>query len=260
MKNKGVIITMIILLIIIVAILIAILCLGISGKISFMGFIRAKSKNIIYDEKYETEKIEKISIKSSAGDIKFEESNDKEIRVVVYGEKENQINVEQNGNTLKVESIQKSHIFGFNIRLNDIIIYLPKEYEKQIEIDCDLGDIEITSLENASVKIEQNCGDINLGKIKNVEIENDLGTTEIEEVLNSLNIKSNCGDIKINKVTLLENSKIENDLGDVKIGETNDIYIDAHCDLGDEKIKNNTRQAEVTLKIDVDCGDIKVEN
>ena len=256
MKNKGLVITMIILLTIIVAILIVILCLGISGKISFMGFIRAKSKDIVYDEKYETEKIEKISIKSSAGDIKFEESDDKKIRVVVYGEKENKIDVEQTGNTLKVESIQKSHIFGFNIRLNDIVIYLPKEYEKEIE----MGDIEIVSLENASIKIEQNCGDINLGKIKNAEIENDLGTTEIEEVLNSLNIKSNCGDIKIKKLTLQENSKIENDLGDVKIGETNDIFIDAHCDLGDEKIKNNSRQSEVTLKIDVDCGDIKVEN
>lgn len=260
MKNKGLVITMIILLTIIVAILIVILCLGISGKISFMGFIRAKSKDIVYDEKYETEKIEKISIKSSAGDIKFEESDDKKIRVVVYGEKDNKIDVEQTGNTLKVESIQKSHIFGFNIRLNDIVIYLPKEYEKEIEIDSDLGDIEIVSLENASIKIEQNCGDINLGKIKNAEIENDLGTTEIEEVLNSLNIKSNCGDIKIKKLTLQENSKIENDLGDVKIGETNDIFIDAHCDLGDEKIKKNSRQSEVTLKIDVDCGDIKVEN
>ncbi len=260
MKNKGLVITMIILLTIIVAILIVILCLGISGKISFMGFIRAKSKDIVYDEKYETEKIEKISIKSSAGDIKFEESDDKKIRVVVYGEQENKIDVEQTGNTLKVESIQKSHIFGFNIRLNDIVIYLPKEYEKEIEIDSDLGDIEIVSLENASIKIEQNCGDINLGKIKNAEIENDLGTTEIEEVLNSLNIKSNCGDIKIKKLTLQENSKIENDLGDVKIGETNDIFIDAHCDLGDEKIKKNSRQSEVTLKIDVDCGDIKVEN
>ncbi len=260
MKNKGLVITMIILLTIIVAILIVILCLGISGKISFMGFIRAKSKDIVYDEKYETEKIEKISIKSSAGDIKFEESDDKKIRVVVYGERENKIDVEQTGNTLKVESIQKSHIFGFNIRLNDIVIYLPKEYEKEIEIDSDLGDIEIVSLENASIKIEQNCGDINLGKIKNAEIENDLGTTEIEEVLNSLNIKSNCGDIKIKKLTLQENSKIENDLGDVKIGETNDIFIDAHCDLGDEKIKKNSRQSEVTLKIDVDCGDIKVEN
>ena len=260
MKNKGLVITMIILLTIIVAILIVILCLGISGKISFMGFIRAKSKDIVYDEKYETEKIEKISIKSSAGDIKFEESDDKKIRVVVYGEKENKINVEQSANTLKIESTQKSHIFGFNIRLNDIIVYIPKEYEKDIEIDSDLGDIEVISLEKANIKIEQNCGDINLGKVKNVEIENDLGETKIEEVLNHLKIKSNCGDIKIEKVTLAENSKIENDLGDVKIGETNDIFIDAHCDLGDEKIKNNSRQSEVTLKIDVDCGDIKVEN
>lgn len=260
MKSKGLIITMIILLVIILAILITILCLGINGKISFMGFIRGKSHNLVHDQKYETEKIEKISIKSSAGDIKFEESDDEKIRVVVYAEKEDQIRVEETGSTLKVESIQKSHIFGFNIRLNDIIIYIPKEYEKQIEIDCDLGDIEITSLENASIKIEQNCGDITLGKIKNAEIDNDLGTTKIEEVLNKMNIKSNCGDIKIDKATLKENSSIENDLGDVKIGETNEIFIDAHCDLGSTKIKNSSRQSEVTLKIEVDCGDIKVEN
>jgi len=62
MKNKGLIITMIILLLIIVVLLVGILCLGISGKISFMGFLRGKSKNIVHDEKYETEKIEKISV------------------------------------------------------------------------------------------------------------------------------------------------------------------------------------------------------
>jgi len=56
--------------------------------------LRGKIKNIVHDEKYETEKIEKISIKSSAGDIKFEESDDNQIRVVVYGEKENKINVD----------------------------------------------------------------------------------------------------------------------------------------------------------------------
>ena len=57
-----------------------------------------------------------------------------------------------------------------------------------------------------------------------------------------------------------EASKIDVDLGDVKIKETNDIYIEAKTDLGDTKINNNNRTSNVTLKIKVDCGNIKVEN
>ena len=66
--------------------------------------------------------------------------------------------------------------------------------------------------------------------------------------------------MKIKNIELKENSKIKNDLGDVKIGNTNDIYIDANVDLGEYKINKNNRYAESTLKIDVNCGDIKVEN
>lgn len=46
----------------------------------------------------------------------------------------------------------------------------------------------------------------------------------------------------------------------MKIGETNDIYIDAKTDLGEVKVNRNNRYSEITLEIENDCGDIKVEN
>ena len=66
--------------------------------------------------------------------------------------------------------------------------------------------------------------------------------------------------IKIDKVQIAEDSYIKSDYGDVRIKETNDIYIDAKTDLGDVKINTNNRHSEITLKIEGDCGDIKVEN
>lgn len=49
-------------------------------------------------------------------------------------------------------------------------------------------------------------------------------------------------------------------MGDVKIEEKNDIYVDAKVDLGDCKIGNNNRHSEITLKVDMSCGDIKIAN
>ena len=47
--------------------------------------------------------------------------------------------------------------------------------------------------------------------------------------------------------------------GDINIGQTYVILIDDKTDLGDVKIYQNNRHAEITLKIKNDCGDIKVE-
>ena len=105
--------------------------------------------------------------------------------------------------------------------------------------------------------MKESCGNVKLGKVKNVYVENDMGNVKIEEVLNKLNIRTNCGDVKIEKVNLKEDSSIKCDMGDVKIKEKNDVYIDAKVDLGDCKVNNNNRHSEVTLKIEMNCGDIK---
>ena len=89
MKNKGLIITLIILLTIIVIALIAFLGLALSGNITFkngFSFRIGKSENIILDKNYDIENINNIEILLNSGDIKVEKSNEPIIRVVAYGE------------------------------------------------------------------------------------------------------------------------------------------------------------------------------
>ncbi len=259
MKNKGLIITMIVMLFIIVLALIIFMYCVISRKWIFN--FGMKHQKIIFEENYEVNSVDDIEILSSTGDIKFEENNEDKIRVVAYGENSNDVKVSLNGSKLKIDySDNKNMIFGINFYKSDIIVYVPENLESNIKIDSDYGDISILDLENSNVDIKADCGDISIGKIKNIVIDSDYGDVKIDSVLNKLDIKSDCGDIKIDKVNLLENSKIKSDLGDIKIGETNDIYIDSHVDLGDVKIGTNNRHSEVILKIESDCGDIKVEN
>ena len=65
---------------------------------------------------------------------------------------------------------------------------------------------------------------------------------------------------KIDSLNLKENSSIHNSYGDIKIGSTNEIYINAKTSLGDTKINNNYQKSDVTLTIDNSCGDIRVNN
>lgn len=262
MKNKGLIITLIIILFIIVIGLIAFLCMCLTGNLNLRFGINMwgrKSNNIIYDTSYEIDPIDNLEILSTAGNVIFKESTDGKIRITAYGQDNNNLEVKLNEKKLKVDYSKYENVgWGFNTYINDIIVYIPKDYSKEINIDIEYGDVEIIDLENATINIKEDCGSAKLGKIKNISIDNDYGDVEIEEILNKFTIESNCGDVKINKVQIAENSYIKSDYGDVKIKETNDIYIDAKVDFGDIKVSQNNRHSEITLKIESDCGDIKV--
>ena len=264
MKNKGWIIAMIIFWIILIIFLIAFLSYVMLNNTNIPIGIYNTSNNseIICNENYDLEFINNIEILVSAGKLKIEENtDDQKVKVLVYGDQNRQIDVSVDNGKLKIDNTKsKRVVFSFNNHIDEITVYLPRNYNKEINVKSDYGNVDMIDLENATINIEESCGDINLGKVKNLQIDSDYGSIDVDTVLNKLDIEIDCGDLKIKNIELKENSKIKNDLGDVKIGNTNDIYIDANVDLGEYKINKNNRYAESTLKIDVNCGDIKVEN
>lgn len=261
MKNKPLIITLIVILLIIAILLTAYLIVGLrTGNIFFYNnyFEVKENKNIIFDNIYKIEDIEKLEVISSAGDVNILESTDNNIRVIVYGRNTDDINVSTNNENLKVDFTGKNHFINFGFDIKDIDIYIPKDYSKYMKFDLDYGDLKIENFENAIVEIKQDCGDINIGTIKNSTINSSYGDVKINTILNKCDINLSCGDVKIENLNINENSLIENDLGDIKIKNTNDIFIDAKVDLGDIKVEKNNRTAEIVLKIENSCGDIKV--
>lgn len=261
MRNKGVIIILIVILSILVIGLTVFLYMYLTGRMgnSFFTGGFSKSENIIFDQIY-VENIKDLEIKSAAGDITFEKSTDENIRVVVYGKDKNNLEVTLKDDNLEVDYSVHHTVFNFGVVLNDIIIYIPENYSNYINIKANYGDIKIIDLENTTINIEEDCGDVELGKIRNAEIDNSYGDIKIDTVLNKCKIKNDCGNIKINNLQIQEESSIESSLGDVKIGNTNDIYVDAKTDLGDLKINTNNRYSETILRIKNSCGDIKIEN
>ena len=278
MKNKGLIIFLIILLFICCFLLGGILYLGLSNRdgINFnFGFSQRVSNELIFEKTYE-DIFEKINITSGASNIEIKESNDDTSKILIYGDKD-LLNINDQ-KSLNIEYKYKSCIgICFNNRISRIEIYLPEEFNDEIIINNKYGDISVDRFNNSKIdidssygdvrikgayeaKVKTSAGDVKIDYVTKAIVDNNYGDIKITDVLSYLDINNDCGDIEINSVNLDTNSTINNNLGDIKIRKTNDIRIDASTSLGDEKVENNNYKSDIVLKITNSCGDIKVNN
>ncbi len=256
MKNKGLIYTLISILTILVIALIVGMILLLNGNYNFGNKISFKNNSkVIFENTFE---IKDIDLTNDYGDIKFANGSDNNIKVVVRGKNKDDVVVNDNDKLdIKVKS-KKNICIGICFNNEDITIYLPKTYDKTINVKSDLGDIHVENLSNANLNIENDSGDIKIDTIKNLNVSSDLGDIHVDNINNKFVINSSTGDIKIKKINIAEDSSITLNLGDIKIEKTNNVYIDTKNDLGDVKVKDSDRFSEVTLKVQNNTGDIKI--
>lgn len=295
MKNKNLMVGLIILCLMGAISLTTLMMSLINGNfkmLSFHPFFKISDQEI-WNETYDNN-IEELKIKGNISNINIMHSDDSKIRVVIYGNK-NDLKLDVNDKKLDIEIKEKNCIgFCFNMKQSKIEIYLPDDYSKKINVKNNYGDIKIEQFLLADIVIEEDCGDVsvaggnkikvenNYGDIKigsvkklqvkedcgdvfvekgdDISIENRYGNIKIEQVLQTINIKEDCGDIKIDSLNIIKDSKIVNRFGDIKINETNDIYINSKTNLGDNKINKNNKGSETSLSLKNDCGDITVNN
>lgn len=265
MRNKGLIIFLIILLIIIIMALVGFLVLCLNGTIDLrnfnINFGSRKSENLIYKKDFDIETINFIDVKHDAGDVIFENSEENNIKVEIYGENSEDFEVELNENELKIDYTKnnKGGFFNFGKVTGDIKVFVPETFKGNIKIENDAGQVKTKNLGEASLDVDCDAGNVEIGKIKNIKAKCDAGNIGINNVLNKCDIKVDCGNVDIKKVELKENSTIKSNMGNINIDETNDIFIDADVDLGKNNIENNNRKSNITLKIDCDLGNVNVK-
>ena len=265
MKNRGVIIGAIIAILVLVIVLTGFLIFYLSGGANFKnGFIfrtGSKNNNVVYEKTFEDDNIKNIEIKHDAGDVVIKESSDNSIRVIIYGDREEDVKVDYSEEKLGINysSSRKFTFFGIGAVENDIVVYVPSNYSNNIKVNNNYGKCELANFKNASIDIDCDAGNVDVGIVKDAVVKCDYGNVKIKEILNKCNIKADCGNIEIDKISIKESSNIGADLGNVIIREVNDIYIDANVDLGNANINKNNRNSDITLKIKCDCGNIDVE-
>ncbi len=275
MKNKNLVILIIVVLVTAIFLLSGFLFLSLTrnNKLHLFNFkVQSHiSEDLIFDETYD-EEFQEIYLKTSAANIEIKNSST--THLVIHGKKE-QLKVDA-GEDLRIDySTKPCKFLCFNIESAKIELYLAKDYSGKIKIANDFGDIEVEEFFNSNIEItssygdtsvkianelsiESDCGDIIVGEANVVNLDNNYGDINVARINKKAVIEDDCGDIEIDDLYLEEDSSINNNLGDVEIKRTNDLNIEADTSLGDKKINNNNHKADITLTINNDCGDIKV--
>lgn len=293
MKNNKSTILLIILLSLTTILLTTFMVIMINKKINlnFNFLYSQRIEELQIDKTYEYN-FDKINIKSDASDIEIKQSENDNISVKIYALKDTS-SVTDNETELNIDVKQKKCIgICINKKISKVELYIPENYEKEINIETNYGDIKISSFEKLNLNIKEDAGDINIekanivdinnnygdikineinngvikesagdieiNKANNININNNMGDIKIEEINEYVEISGDAGDIKINNLNITKNSSIKTNAGDIKISNTNDIYIDSKTDIGDVKIRKNNKDAEIKLLIDNNLGDIKV--
>ena len=267
----------------IVMILLIVLCIGfltyfMIHAMKDNSFILFGKKTVIDEISYDTEydeEINYISIDGNLANVNIKESDTNKFKLLIHSKKD-KTDVKINNKKLYIHTeMDTCKFLCFNEKVAQIDIYVPREYKDEIKINNSIGDIKIANIESLNLNIETKTGDIkidkvlkcyiktktgdiNINSVDDLEIETKVGDIEIASVTGVLDIETKTGDIKINNVEIKDNSHITTDVGDIKIKNTYDIYVDAKTDVGDTKVNNNNRKSEIELSIKTRVGDIKV--
>ena len=274
--NKGLAITLIILLSSIVIALTLGIIIVIKKGINFSNFSFDSTSKTLIEEK-ELNNLKDLNIEFNILDIEIKPTEEETITIKLYSDNEKEHKIEETENTINIVHKEVEHRINFFTKTPKLVIYIPSSYDKDINIEGDVGDIHLDKLPNTNIKVNLDVGDIKGESLNKANIKlktgdikinklNDLiadlqtGDIKADEINNYLDINLKIGDVKIEEVNLNDNSKIELKTGDVKIQKTNEIYVEADTRVGDTKVQNKNRKAEIELNIKVDVGDIKVNN
>lgn len=217
-----------------------------------------------------------VKVNTKSADIKIVPTDKNEITVNVYGEKNQNVNVEVTNGILNVEYFSKFLCFGFCNMDSYVEIMLPNEFSPEnLDINTVSGDIFVgdTATQNMDVKsvsgdisvgnsdilnVSTTSGDIKVTKAKDLKVKSVSGDLRIDSVTNSLVAQTTSGDVDINSLMINADSNIKSTSGDIEIDMINDIYVETSTVSGDVRIKNNNRLANIVLSIYTTSGDIKI--
>ncbi len=272
MNTHNLKIILIFILLFLIIILTGTLIFALNNKSFNFSFFKFEKEELIKTDSFDINSINAIDI-NTIHDVRFITTDEKEIEVKIFGSKNDKVDINLNNNILKINYNHHKVCFGFCFFNNYIEVHIPKNYNKDIDINTISGNIELDTFMASKLNLQTTSGEIKLGVFNKVNAVSVSGDIDIESVniaeikttsgdinINSINdsfeLITTSGNIDINNIVLKKNSKIKTVSGDVVIKKKNDIYIESNTTSGDINIKNNNRLAETILNIKTVSGNI----
>ena len=216
--------------ILIVLVVISIAILGIF-------FVQDRTKKL-EDRKYK--EIESLNIYADSANINIYRSTDEQVRVVIYGTKNDTVEIIEGTRYLNISKTTGKNRCFLNCK-NELDIYVPEGFQNII-IKSDIGNI---TTENVS--------------INNLSITTDVGNVTIDKV-NVINVNSNVGNVVIKEINGTNNSSIKTDVGNVNIDKIINLKLAAKSETGSVVIPVIKEELQFTLNIETNIGNIDINS
>ncbi len=270
MRKVGIIVLIIIIIIMIVG-LSKVLMFAINNNDWnwFMNFGSSdevrKQENIRKEEKIAIDDVKKLNLEFKSSDLNVFFTEESDIRVVQYSYKELRedqlFSVDKSSSSVEISENRKSqiHMFFYIGFMEQIAydVYIPKTYEKDLEIKSVSGDIEVNeSLKFEDLTISSTSGDVKMGNVEaqNIKIETISGDIKLQDIKSdNLKLKAVSGDIKA--LSAIGNIEAKTTSGEIEFGKI-DGRIDATSVSGN--VKSEDFKVTRDSKIKTTSGDVKM--
>lgn len=295
MKNRGIIIGLIVFL--------SLLCVSlISGMIILMNkdigfsFGLTRKTRIVDTFELHTSKVSELDFNLYSADVEIKEIDDDMITVDYYSDKEtDKIISLDNGHIVVNEENSKIICLGICLNSRKVVAYVPKDYIGSYNIVTRSGDVKfnVDAIEN-NIDIKTTSGDVRLKNTGYANVKTTSGNIEIEDTTkaklqstsgdiavkgkaNVLSVNTTSGDIKTNKISksmdlsstsgsilvdtlsITDDSSISAISGDIKINDNaSNCYIEYNTVSGSNHIEKSDRKSDIVLKVSTISGDIRV--
>lgn len=272
MNNSDIVKIVILSIIIVILLGIMVSCL-IFKNVKFFSFKVGKSEELI-NESYNINNINNIEVDLVSADVNIKENEvDNEIKVILKGNRDeiDRYEVKLDGNKLVIRETRKVYIFNFWFfyEEDNVTIYVPKVYNKDMKLKTTSGDIETYTNLNSNMDIKSTSGDITLMEVNNLNAKTVSGEIEVGSCYDT-KVESTSGDVNVDKAYNIEAKTVS---GEITLGDVYNVV--ANSTSGDIDIRSmrdieiGTVSGEVTLdnvvmshngKIKTTSGDVTINN
>lgn len=239
----------------------------------FMGF---RDLGDIRKEEYKRQEqnvditdIEKLKIELDSSDVNVFFTEESEVKVIQYSYKELKgdevFKVDKSSSSITISKKNSMHFHFFYVNQIVFDVYIPKAYEKELEIKSVSGNIQTNeNLKFKDLKIYSTSGDIKIGDIQaeNINLETVSGDIELQNLSeDTIKLKTVSGDIsvesakgKIEAKTTSGNIEIEKIEGKVELTSTSgDIESNNFKITGESMIKTTSGNVKMYLNEESNC-------